>query len=71
MGFAFHIIMVAIHRFHIGGEGLFDDRAHGGNQVCHHHVAVLAREILRPADGLDVVVEMRAGSGTNDLVSLE
>lgn len=53
---ALHIVMVAIDCFHMRLERLLDHAAYGVDQVLHHDFAVDARELLGPADRLDVVI---------------
>ncbi|MPM79784.1 hypothetical protein SDC9_126826 [bioreactor metagenome] len=55
MPLARHVVVVAVHRFHVGRERFGDDLAGGGDHVDHHCIAVTARVILRPTHGFDVV----------------
>ncbi len=55
---ALHVVMVAVHRFHIGGEGLGAKRLDCRYHILHHQLAVTAGEFLRPMHGLHVVIEM-------------
>ncbi|MDT4837612.1 hypothetical protein FQZ97_713500 [compost metagenome] len=60
MLFLLHVVVVAVHRFQIGLERLADGLARRDDHRLHHQGAVLPGEVLRPADGFHIVVEVPA-----------
>src|SRR5690348_9781710 len=61
MRFARHIIVVAIDRLQLRRERTdFSARTDSGDNLLHHHVAIQTREILRPMDRFDIIIEMLA-----------
>ena len=58
VAFLLYIVVVTVHRFHMRFERLGDHLAHRGNQVGHHHFAVLHRELLGPGHTAHVITEV-------------
>ncbi|MNQ49631.1 hypothetical protein D3C85_635450 [compost metagenome] len=55
---AAHVVVVAVHRFHVRFERLGDDLARGRDHALHHHFAVRPCELLGPAHRTHVVAEV-------------
>src|SRR5438552_1021373 len=57
---AVHVVVMAVHRGRPGLERRDPgDASHGADDRVHHEPAIREREVLRPAHGLHVVVEVR------------
>src|ERR1700722_94414 len=59
MRFAGYVIVVAVDCLPLDRErSNFPATAYGGQDLLHHQLTIPAGEILRPLDGLDVILEM-------------
>src|SRR6266567_5698322 len=59
MAFAGHIVVVAVDGLQLGNQRAHLTRiTYRIEDLVHHQVAVRARKVLRPFDGLDVIVKM-------------